>query len=220
MERISFVTDDGVTIVGEYRAADGADKFALFLHAMPMNRASWASLAEALSTRGFSTLAIDLRGHGESTRGANGETLDYKNFSEDRHQEMIRDVEAGVRALMERGAVPARLALIGASIGANLSIVYAAAHTEIPAVVALSPGLDYHGVRTEGVVGMLPRSQKLLLVASSEDEYAAQSCVALAKANENAESHILENVGHGTEILERQAGFLQYVAEWVSNNIR
>ncbi len=224
MERITFLTDDGVTVVGDYRTGDGqgahAGKAALFLHMMPATRQSWRTLADRLAADGFASLAIDFRGHGESTAGPGGTTLDRNAFSDEQHRAKIRDVEAAVRWLNERGFPAAKIALVGASIGANLAISFAGSNEGIPAVAALSPGLDYHGVMTETAASAMPRSQKLLLAASADDDYSLQSARRLAQLKQDAELQEQADGGHGTRMLERTPGFLEYVAAWIENNVR
>ena len=170
--RVIFPTTDGVTIVGHLYDGPADGPAALLLHMMSAAKESWRGLAEALIVAGFSSvLAIDLRGHGESVESESGR-LDYKTFTDAEHQAKIRDVEAAAAWLeKERSADKRHLVVVGASIGANLAIVYAAAHPDIPAVVALSPGLDYHGVTTIDKVAAFASDQALLLVASAGDEY-------------------------------------------------
>lgn len=219
MANITFITDDGVTVTGAWRQGTVGGPAALMLHMMPATKESWAPLAEALAARGFATLAIDLRGHGESVVGAEGRALNYNVFSEEEHRSTSHDVEAALRWLADRGVAHGRVALVGASIGANLSILHASRHPQVPAVVALSPGLDYHGVKTEAAAASLPRSQKLLLVASKEDEYSFESIDILAMVKEDAEVQRQQGAGHGTTMLEKVPGLLDYVAEWIVHNV-
>lgn len=219
MAKISFITDDGVTVTGEWQKGTLGGPAALFLHMMPATKESWAPLANALAARGFATLAIDLRGHGESIVGAEGRALNYNVFSEEEHQSTSHDVEAALRWLADRGVAHGRIVLVGASIGANLSILHASRHPQIPATVALSPGLDYHGVKTEVAAAALPRSQKLLLIASKEDAYSFESVDALAMMKEDAEVQRQHDAGHGTTMLEKVPGLLEYVTEWTVHNV-
>ncbi|HTK05243.1 MAG TPA: alpha/beta fold hydrolase [Candidatus Eisenbacteria bacterium] len=218
MPKVSFLTEDGVTIVGDHRPGPKDAPAALLLHMMPATKESWDPLQVALAGRGFATLAIDLRGHGESVVGAAGAKLDHKQFTDAEHQASMFDVDAAVRWFAAQGVPASRLAIVGASIGANLAIVYAAAHPEVPAAVALSPGIAYHGVRTEDAAKAFPRGQKLLLAASDDDEYSFSSIDALAKADENAELQKLSGAGHGTTMFERRPDFLAYVSEWIVRN--
>src|SRR3990167_3235399 len=100
-EKVSFLTEDGVTVVGDYYEG-GGEKAVLLLHMMPSTRASWVSFANQLVADGFSALAIDLPLHCESIVGSLG-TLDYNNFSDAEHQASIHDVEVAVDYLKSRG---------------------------------------------------------------------------------------------------------------------
>src|SRR3989344_7230766 len=149
MERIKFLTKDGVEIHGLYAGVESKNAPAvLLLHMMPAVKESWEGFQEKLREAGFQSLAIDMRGHGESVWG-NGERIDYKNFTDAEQQEKILDVEAAMRFLAEQGVKSEHVAIAGASIGANLALQYQAEHSEIKAVVLLSAGLIYRDDETE-----------------------------------------------------------------------
>jgi pimeloyl-ACP methyl ester carboxylesterase len=217
-DRVTFKTDDNVTIVGAYYQGDPSRPAALMLHMMPAAKESWSGLAEALSAVGWSVLAIDLRGHGESTWAA-GRQLDYTQFTNGEHRAKLKDVEAAMRWLGSRGADPSRTALVGASIGANLSIAYAAAHKQIPAVVALSPGLDYRGVTTADKAAVLAPSQKLFLAASAEDEYSFATDKELSRKKAGAVLREFEGLGHGTAMLERDPTLIPEIVAWLTRAV-
>lgn len=192
------MTEDGVTIAGDWYPSDG-DRFALLLHMMPATKESWAAFAETLGVRGISCLTIDLRGHGAST---NGGTLDYRAFSDAEHQASARDVEAAFSYLESKGATPEHTLLVGASIGANLAI-NAAAEKGIPMTIALSPGLNYHGVTTSPAIRALRQGQQVLLVASDDDAESAEGSAILHAMNPSRALLIVRSrIGHGTRMFD------------------
>ena len=142
MQTEHFTTKDGLTIVGDYYPGTGKSGV-LLLHMMPADRTSWQQLAGQLQENGFHVLAIDLRGHGQSTGGPNG----YQAFSDAQHQQSIFDIESAVEFLRSKGIE--KIHMGGASIGANLALQYASQHQEIASAMLLSPGLDYHGIHTD-----------------------------------------------------------------------
>jgi alpha-beta hydrolase superfamily lysophospholipase len=218
--RVTFQTEDDVTIVGDfYQGAEGGS-CALLLHMMPATRESWSVFAESMRAAGFSCLAIDLRGHGESVmRG--GQRIDYKLFSDAEQQEKIRDVEAAVRWLATvHGVSEKRLVLVGASIGANLAIAYAASHQDIPAVVALSPGLDYRGVKTLDATVRLSSNQSLFLAASEEDEYSYLTNQALSEKKRDAIKKEYRAAGHGTSMFHAEPSLMEDIAAWLKDRVR
>ena len=213
-EKVSFLTEDGVTVVGDYYEG-GGEKAVLLLHMMPSTRASWVSFANQLVADGFSALAIDLRGHGESIVGSLG-ALDYNNFSDAEHRASIHDVETAVKHLEKRGMKEIDIA--GASIGANLAFFYAASHPEIKSLILLSPGLEYRGVSAEAVAGQFGGKTRFFFLASREDEYSAASTKELfEKVNGEKQLELFDDAGHGTAILERKPEYLKILSGWIAS---
>ncbi len=92
----------------------------------------------------------------------------------------MADVKAA-RAFLatRREVVPNRIGMAGASIGANLAILLAAGDPTVRSLVLLSPGIDYRGLRPEAAMKKYGE-RPALLVASQEDNYAANSARQLA----------------------------------------
>ncbi|MDL5501897.1 MAG: alpha/beta fold hydrolase, partial [Candidatus Methanoperedens sp.] len=139
MEEITFITEDGVKISGNYfkPKKERAPVF-LLLHMMPATKESWNEFATRLQEKGFAVLAIDLRGHGKST-DKNGTRLDYKEFEDHEHRESMKDIAAAKEFLKGKGADISEMAIAGASIGANLALWQASIDKDILLLILLSP---------------------------------------------------------------------------------
>lgn len=214
-ERIILQTSDGIEVIGLYRDS-GQKKFAVLLHMMPATKESWNSFAEKLLKTGYASLAIDERGHGESTM--NGK-LNYKNFSDEEQQAKRLDVEAAIAFAKEKGFTENQIVVIGASIGANLAIQTLVEHKNISTAVALSPGLDYHGVLTEPAIGNLGANQKVILVASDDDSESFESVKVLHK--QKPEQTILIEcfgIGHGTQMIETDKSLVDEIIAFIPQN--
>lgn len=214
-ERITFETVDGVTIVGDYY--EGGGRTALLLHMRPATRESWKSFAGKLVFAGFSVLAIDLRGHGESTQAKDGRTLDYNRMTEAEERDSIKDVQAAMDWLnREQSVAGDKVALVGASIGANLALQYLSEHREVKTAALLSPGLDYRGIKTEPLVRKLTAPQAIYLIAAEDDEYSAESVRQLAqKTRVPHELKVFANGGHGTRLFESQPTLMDELVIWL-----
>jgi dienelactone hydrolase len=95
-------------------------------HGASFDKASWAPFASWLAGRGHQVLAIDFRGYGRSTAGADSQAL-------------FEDVLAAVSYLHGRGVT--RIAVLGASMGGG-AVAEAAVRAvagEIDRVILLSP---------------------------------------------------------------------------------
>jgi pimeloyl-ACP methyl ester carboxylesterase len=96
-------------------AGDPADPPAILLHGGGQTRHSWGTTLNALGSRGWYTLAVDLRGHGESAWAPDGDyTLDA--FAGD------------VLAIARTFATPP--ALVGASLGGIASLTAIGEHKD------------------------------------------------------------------------------------------
>lgn len=165
MEKVILKTKDGLDIIGDYYNLSNSKRGVLLLHMMPADRKSWWDLAIKLEDTGFKVLAIDLRGHGESTYGPNG----YKNFKDEDHQKSILDIEAGIEFFNALDIKNEDIILGGASIGANLALYYIFENKEIKKIFCLSPGLNYRGIKPLDFISKLDLNQSVLIASSLND---------------------------------------------------
>lgn len=220
-ERITFQTEDGVTIVGDWlRAGDEAKWAALLLHMMPADRTSWAGFDDALAHHNISSLAIDLRGHGESVQRGS-ERLDFRVFSNEDHQGSQLDLVAAESWLIGQGIALDHIVVVGASIGANLALAHLATHPQLPGAVLLSPGLDYRGIRTDRALLSLRPEQSLLFVSSRRDPECARDVVELDRLTSVPhEVFWLEGSAHGTDLFRQDPHLADRIAVWVAQRCR
>ncbi|HEV8289868.1 MAG TPA: alpha/beta fold hydrolase [Candidatus Norongarragalinales archaeon] len=215
MEKVSFETSDGWKIVADlYKPAHSNGRTLIALHMMPALRDSYRELAEELVKKGWTVLSIDSRGHGESVMH-NGKAEHFRDFSSTQQQSKIHDIEAARAFLEKTGVSTNRLSLIGASIGANLALIYAA-NNDVKSVVLLSPGNDYHGVKPESAASKY-KGQVLTAASAPDDTYSVDSAKAIASLSKNVLIKALRNAGHGTAMF-RAPGFLQEVVSWLDKN--
>lgn len=204
MQRIFFLTSDNVRIAADYYKVPFPRFAVLMLHMMPSSKEAWRELAEALGKENIASLAIDLRGHGQSLQKGR-ERLDFKLFEDKEHQASKNDVEAALEWLKaETGFGLSSMAIVGASIGANLALQSFARHPEITKCAAISPGLNYRGIEPKSLVNRYQKSQRVLYITARDDQdgkntpmteelYAVTSC--------QKEIIVCDQGGHGTNLL-------------------
>lgn len=216
-EKLKLKTSDGVEIIGDfYRVGDKDAPAAALFHMIPATKESWKELAKSLNSAGFHCLAIDLRGHGESEGGPQG----FKEFSDQQHQKSIMDAEAAIGYLFNIGIPMEKIAVAGASIGANLSLQIQAEHPEIKASVMLSPGLNYKGIETERITKELKEKQSIFLAAGGEnDDYSTETIIKLYNAarSKNKKLKMYKNAGHGTDIFKEEPLLIDEITEWLKD---
>lgn len=222
-EKITIPTLDGVFLTGNWQSPAGAKQCAFLLHMMPATRESFEPLVEKLSEVGVATLAIDLRGHGESLAKKTGDEkkgklieLNYKDFSDEEHQASRLDVDASLNFIKVKGFNEDQIVMVGASIGANLTLDAMSRYNRIARGVLLSPGLDYRGVKTETAAKALEPGQKVWTVAAEGDAYSAQTCEALARIKaEIITAKIFDGADHGTNLFNTQPGLISDIAKFL-----
>ena len=200
VEQARFATADGWTIVGTYRKGRPDKPVWILTHGVAAGRGEWDAFAEKLLARGIGSLAIDLRGHGESVMRADGSKRTFESF--DAAGEWPRasaDVLAAAAWLAAHKVSQSRLILAGGSIGANLS---ARAFTLLPkarGLVLLSAGMDYRGATLARFDGA-----RALACAAREDGYAWATAQRLKQ--ELPKLRVVEGKsGHGAQLLSDPA---------------
>ena len=201
-QRVSFSTADGVTIAATWYEPPSRGPAVILVHMLQRSRHDFEALAIRLSSEGIGTLAIDLRGHGES-QGSYGASF----------APMVADITAARRFLATRTEVVGRVGMLGASLGANLSALAAADDPSIASLVLLSPSLDYRGLRIEAAMRKLgPRP--VLMVVSDDDAYATRTARDLEKGTKGREVIHLAAAGHGSVMLERDPSLADALVDW------
>ncbi|OFW10245.1 MAG: hypothetical protein A3H96_18330 [Acidobacteria bacterium RIFCSPLOWO2_02_FULL_67_36] len=208
-QRVSIRTDDGVTIAATwYEPSARMAPAVILVHMLHRSRRDWEPVASLLASEGIGALAIDLRGHGESS-GTTGEG------AQPDYSAMVRDVAAARRYLAARSDVQqAHVGIAGASLGANLAVLEAAGDPSIASLALLSPSLDYRGLRIEPAARKYG-NRPALLVSSDDDPYATRSVKDLKEAGGGPrETLLVSRAGHGTTMLGRAPDLSRALVDW------
>jgi alpha-beta hydrolase superfamily lysophospholipase len=188
---------------------------------MPSNKESYRDLAGRLADKGYAGIAIDFRGHGASQDGPEG----YLSFSDAQHQQSREDVDAALKFLegkLQDDAMQAPLAIVGASIGANLGLQRAIDDPRIKAIILLSPGLDYRGVTTKNLITRLRPDQRILLASSQDDDHNTQDVeelYGLIQEGIAKKKLIYEHAGHGTAMLEHEPDLEDEIISFIAQDL-
>jgi len=102
-----------------YEPSSGPGPGVVLVHMHLRTRRDWDAVGERLASNGIAALALDLRGHGDSGVGR----FDTTTFTG-----AVADVRAAVLYLkVRRDLVNGGIGIAGASVGANLAVLEAAA---------------------------------------------------------------------------------------------
>ena len=178
---VSLTTADRMQIAATFwPAKEEGGPGVVLLHMYGGDRGAWRPVVEHFAARDIAVLAIDLRGHGGSAKQSGGKVdlaprvqkRDPKLFAAMHH-----DAFAAVKWLATEGrCAAARIALVGASVGASVAIDAARQHpSDVAAVLCMSPGENYLGLDTMAhVKALAPATPLALLVHRDEIDAGAQ----------------------------------------------
>jgi len=201
---VTFGALDGRTINALLMEADARPAAAVVL--VPMlgrPKDDWQAVAERFADAGISALAIDLPATNLPADAA----------------ELVRwhqDVRAAVGYLATRPADVrgGAIGIAGASLGANLAVLAAAADPSVRSIALVSPSVDYRGVRIETPLRQYG-ARPALLIASLYDPYAARSVRELADNPPGVrQMWWSETAAHGTVLLARDPDLVRSLVEW------
>src|SRR3989338_9813408 len=185
-----LTTEDKVKIYYSYEKIP-TNKAVILIHMLDRSHTDWNAFSKRLHKTNFSTLAIDLRGHGKSD-------LNWEEFSEKDFNNMLLEIKSAKEFLKKENYT--EISIIGASIGANLALNYASNDQDINKLVLLSPSEDYRGIKTLSNLNNFNNS--LLIATGSKD---IKSYIGSKKINESFKGNrkllMYNTENHGTILL-------------------
>ena len=202
-QAVTFRGNDGRTITGTLVESNRRPAPAVVLIGMlGRSRDDWQGVADQLADGNITALAIDLPGQrlpGDPRELASWHTV----------------IGGSLSYLAGRSDVrPSSLGVAGASLGANLAALAAAADSRIRALALVSPSLEYRGVRIDTPLRQYG-GRPALLLSSLHDPYAARSVRELAAEPPGPrEVQWTETVAHGTILLARDPDLARSLVDW------
>jgi alpha-beta hydrolase superfamily lysophospholipase len=207
---VTFQSLDGTMIAGEFfEAATRPSPGVVLVHMLSRNKGDWHGLPDRIRDAGITALTIDLRGHG----GSSGSPSDLAA--------MVQDVRAAARWLAARPNVrPDAIAIVGASLGASLALLAAADTQLVRAIGAVSPSLDYRGLRTDTALIKRIGARPIWLAASTEDPLALRTVRDFAAESSGPrEQHVSSVAAHGTQLLDRDGDVARALVDWLRRSL-
>ncbi|MFH0806825.1 MAG: alpha/beta fold hydrolase [Elusimicrobiota bacterium] len=224
-DKARFIASDGMIIAGKYVPPKTPDKITfILLHGLASTKDEWNRFEAKLIERGCGYFAYDLRGHHGSSKNTDGREITINEIVNSGQiseiEKLVSDIDGAVKYLKHNGIKKEKIGLIGASIGANISLIYASKNKFIPIVVLLSPGWNYTGLETNTAIQQYGQ-RPLGLAASPGDKYAYDTATQMVLVGRQLKSDtaFFEGVQaqHGTQMLTDE--FDSKLLNWIDGNL-
>jgi acetyl esterase/lipase len=206
---------DGLVLRGSYYAVpsnlvpDTGLPAILLLHMNQSTRASWEPVIQPLVDARYHVLAVDLRGFGETGGDRNWQLA-------------LEDVQVWLDWLrMQPGVDPAFVSVMGASIGANLALLGCGSDADCVTAIALSPGIDYFGIRPGESLNETLLDRPILLIVSQLDSQSITGVEEFfATARGEVGARIFTGRSHGTSLLMTYGDRLTpFIISWLDEHV-
>jgi len=212
-ETISIPASDDLMLVGDLyiseTASEASNPTVLLFHMLGGQRSAYEPFIPDLVDAGYTVLNADLRGHGDT--GGNQEW-----------DLTVADVQVWLDWLREQDAVDgSRIVILGGSIGSNVALMGCANDVDCVGVIALSPGLDYRSVQPETAVIEGLSERAVLLIASHNDSYSAESVEQMiANSTGDVSGRIYRGSGHGTNLFRTEYHSISHtILSWLAEHL-
>ncbi|MBI2505839.1 MAG: alpha/beta fold hydrolase [Candidatus Latescibacteria bacterium] len=237
IQQVSFPSADGVQISALLGDPQGTLQtgqrlpVVILVHDLFGSKEEWIFFLEQLLQRQYLTLAIDLRGHGQTPLP--DDSRPTPDLSLEDLEKSYLDVQAALKWVEAQPQADAsRVALIGNGLGGNVAFVSTGVFPgQIEAAVALSPGLWDSRTLEPVVVGtglnpFAPHS--ILFLVGADDvipldttgqlEFASFAGTLADKTNEPKTVKIFSNSSdHGLDLLHNKPEAVQLLLAWLQN---
>ncbi|GEM_PF-6889848 len=226
-EEISFLTSDSLTIRGDlqYLKSNSSPKPGIvFMHQFQRVTNEWitADVTREFISQGYVCLTFDFRGHGKSDKWDINFGNDVDEFTK-RIKEYVekyayKDMFAAIEFLNTNEKVEKdKIALIGASLGANCAI-NGNDHEAVKAAIPLSPSTVaiLSGLKMQNIFFIVGDKDKS---SSGGPDYAKDTKILYDSAKEPKKLLVLPNEpGHGWEYLGKE-NVNEQIVEWINSRM-
>lgn len=142
---VALTAKDGWKLAAVYLPANGQEHAVVLLHDLGKKKEDFTSFKKALAKAGFSYIAPDLRGHGQSTSPDTYKTF-AKEGTDNPFNKMTQDVQAAVEFLQTKGIALENIFLLGTGLGANIAAKTAGLLPELGGIALISPNVNIRDV--------------------------------------------------------------------------
>jgi dienelactone hydrolase len=206
-ENVNLTTEDDIIInANYYKPAEPASAAVILIHQRASNKEAWNPIIGKIVARGYAVLAIDMRGHGKSTKTTDGQTIGEPGQGQ--WWECKKDAQAALNFLLGKGIK--KVAVVGASVGASIAVYCASENAEVKGIILLSPVIAIDRAVVQAVSSLGNRRVFMYYTRNDDRGGNGESVQQFAErmADTPHQAHAFDGSDHGMQMLGEKYGDL------------
>lgn len=219
---IEIQTKDEVILTGTLSIPEKATvkskvPLVVLLHSLGSNKSIYNQLAEDLKALNIATLALDSRGHSQSTTKLSGKRTYWQNYSNTIFAKYPDDINEAIDFVKEHYVAidTGKIGLLGADITANAAILVATkAKYNFKTLVLISPSMNFKGLRTPTAL-VKYGNKPITIIVTQTDKYHYNNARELEKYAQGQVNFITTKIGGtGDSIIKLNPYLNKVIANW------
>ncbi len=213
-QAITLTTEDNWKLAANYYPSQNG-KAVILLHDIERKKEDFSSFAAKLAESKYGVIALDMRGHGQSTNL--GVQKDFKKTGTDNEFNlMVRDVNSAVAFLQSKGVGIEDIYLLGAGLGANVAAKSLIFNQNAAGLILLTPSLKARDVLAMN--GLKLYKNPVLVAVSADDRKAFMEAsfirnAAFLSSGEGQVTFLTAYDKSGAEMLDKY--FTYSILQWL-----
>ena len=180
----------------------------VLLHDDGLDRGMFEGLSRQLLDAGYHVLALDLRGHGESTKFPDGKEIHVEQFrlqhGTPEYRNMVDDMGHVLLWLKEKGGTNGDVYVVGSRMGASIAGAMLARHgKQVKRAVLVSPLMTFQGICLRDELATIQGRPYMVMLAES-DTAGVQALEAFRKTTGDVIPAPVPHEGVGQQLLVHQ----------------
>jgi pimeloyl-ACP methyl ester carboxylesterase len=220
---VTVMSPDSLELVGYLYVPKGTKNARLplvvLLHQTAESHGVWGDFPDIMCSANVAVFSLDLRGYGYSiydfrTR-KNRPMNTFYIGEQQRYPDDIRLMMKRLFALHGSKLDSTRIAVVGAELGGNAGLLYAADEPSVRLTVMISPGLEYSGLQIAKALSKYG-SRPLHLVTSKHDIYSMESLNLMSDISPRIlDIEVIESIQYGNALLNSEPLLFNRLSEMV-----